>query len=486
MMRIMNTTNSCKNSCKNSCINSRIRVRGHSRQWMHNNYVCLCFLILIILERNDCVVMGGSSTGGGGGSSGGKWSGSLGVEDGGWRRRDGGGRSGVVEVLEVEVYNEDSGSWMGSPKGRWLKSLQTEEASMPPNELQPSDGTRFDSEWKIDVTGSHRDSLGWEYPSNHLRTRRWLRTTITATPTTTTSRTATTTSSSSSRSIAAMIRNNWNFKGFGAGFSKSLLHLPVTSFVIRMPLTMNLDWLERRPYIPTLTTSATWTYPSNMRSYNINASIPMELLKWILWTTLDYILFIIQLLYAFIIQSPLLFIKSTLLLLLQNNNNKNKRNMLLELPNLPIKRPFVTSLDITERLGVTFGWRFSHKYGWEYKITPWHCYLPNIPSLLRQTTTSNLGLFIAAPTTEPPYYSPNLMLSIAGIYLAHLLPSNQQSHPRNTNTNTNSNTNTNNDQNEQITETKTIRIDSNTSSTFSDKNNTHYENINNDSTRIGS
>ena len=265
--------------------------------------------------------------------------------------------------------------------------------------------------------------------------------------------------------MSSLVGNNWNFKGYGLSVNKSLLHKKAVALVFRMPLTMNLDWFERRPYLPMVTSSAAIVHPTSMTSLACHASIPVSLLRWIFWTTLDQFRFAISSIWILLVKllfyQLLLLLRTILyspfqllhLLFLQKRNHnhnhnhnhnkeekkhkhKQKLNAFALFPSWPHRRPFVTSTDITERIGLSFSWRHSPKYGYEYTITPWHLYLPTLEytntiftqlfsnplfsnalqDWLRRYTAS-IGLLWGSPVIDPPFYSAILMFSLSGFYI---------------------------------------------------------------------
>lgn len=351
-------------------------------------------------------------------------------------------------------------------------------ASPPPTAITPPTGYEFADEWKIDVTGVgiSRDELGWEYSWDNRgggrRRRRWLRKLrvvkvkvrdaadilreqrekekgregkdkkkvvtadkkkdeedkrrqhaekgdkkVESAPSTSARRRRK--SSPIYRAIRP-IRDNWNFKGCGVSVVKSLMFPSSGGISVRLPLSINFDWYERRPELPSITSSAgyyysktsPWTY-----AVFLNASLPMELVRFFIRRFGEYGMFLGGVLWSILMvitdamwrvlmwPASVLVRFATLLSDMALNdptpsaarskskrkksNKKRKKkatdNTVVILghsfPRLPAHRSIVYSTSIQDRVGVSASWRISARNGYEFRISYWHVFLPTMLAL---------------------------------------------------------------------------------------------------------
>ena len=362
---------------------------------------------------------------------------------------------------------------------RWTQPDGT--PSPPPTTIAAPPGYEFADEWKIDVTGVgvSRDDLGWEYSwdGNGLgrRRRRWLRKLKVrrvevrdaaeilkeqkeqekekeppdtskvnkpklsdskkekrtgSTTTTVASRRASVRQSKTSGSYAGQftrtllrpVQDNWNFKGYGISVMKSLVFPSAGGVSFRLPLSINFDWYERRPELPSITSSATFYY-SNSCPWTyvlfLNASLPMELIRFcirrfgeyswflagILWSTM---LVLSDALWRVLVFPATVLVRFASLLsdmalndASVGSSQKKKRNKPKKkkskakrkakkgtvvilgqtFPRLPPPRSIAYSTSIQDRVGVSASWRLSATRGYEFRISYWHLFLPTMLSL---------------------------------------------------------------------------------------------------------
>mmetsp|Transcript_25324 Transcript_25324/g.56279 ORF Transcript_25324/g.56279 Transcript_25324/m.56279 type:complete len:889 (+) Transcript_25324:3-2669(+) len=235
-----------------------------------------------------------------------------------------------------------------------------------------------------------------------------------------------------SRTILRPLRDNWNFKGYGLSIMKSLTFPTSGGISLRLPLTINLDWYERHPELPSLSSSASYYYSNtNPWTYAVflNASLPMELIRFCVRRFGEYGWFL-----AGVLWSTLLLISDAVWTVLiwpvtvlgrfgsllsdmalndgltnnrsgksnksktKKNSRKKKRNQRKKknnkdatddtviilgqsFPRLPGPRGIVYSTSIQDRVGVSASWRVSARRGYEFRISYWHLFLPTLLAL---------------------------------------------------------------------------------------------------------
>lgn len=433
--------------------------------------------------------------------------------------------SNLVEVYEHEFYDLEQKAWIGgsgpNTTQRWTSSptnLEDAKILPPPPQLMSPKGYEYTSEWKIDVTGSTRirDELGWEYFidkhdeiqawATGRRRRRWLRsvalsnstdeapidsnqnknpipseivnlTTSTTMPTSTSTSSYTHRISPSERRILIRnyihqkvfkeFRDSFNFKGYGLAFRKSMLNREAFGAVLSLPLTMNFDFFETRPWFPLFTTTCGIFYPLKT-TISINASLPVALLKYILLSIWDQTKFGFTIIWYLVVKTIMIDIIGILILSnfgkMLGFGTKNKEDhekiqynskgetiankkfkIFQDCPSAPPKRGVKYSSRISERLGVSITWQCSEDHGLEFKWNWWHCVLPTIEHIgdvsqkiidplvknksdklsndqlvatkewLRQKVGS-CGVVWGGFTPDPPFYTCNAALTLSGFY----------------------------------------------------------------------
>jgi hypothetical protein len=317
----------------------------------------------------------------------------------------------VVQIIESEVY--DGKTWLGH-KSRW-SDVNGEESEPPPTACAPT-GSHFEGDWKI-VTSSNRDSLGWEYiwalNQPAMRRRLWLRT-IVSIP------------KQPPTSLGAILREQWNFKGFAMSFYKSLTYAKSFGMAFRLPIFSNIDWWERHPALPSFSTAVAGYFPW-AAVYQISGSLNVDFLAWLMGRSFRYALYGISVVLLAICQ--FLFLPLAVLLY------PARRQLVLPtfpLPTIP-KAPPIFSLTISQRLGMSLNWRLSLQSGYEFRVTYYYECMPTVLYLTelfhrnKQITDTQMtnwlrrkaaacGLSCGAPLPVPPHYFCTAALSVSGFY----------------------------------------------------------------------
>ena len=278
-------------------------------------------------------------------------------------------KSSLVQVYEHEHYSKATNSWHGGSESppdptsssssshvhRWTSSSTNHGTNVkilpPPSELSAPKGYKYTGEWKIDVSSSTKDELGWEYyvsKGTGRRRRRWLRTVVEVmkdkdaikekakekeeemkqvqlqqTPLSkrypsTMSRPAfvgmsTRSTIMKSKKLMKIMTDSFNFKGFGLTANKSLLS-KTTGLGWRIPLSANFDFWESRPFLPLCNCSFGLFYPIRV-SCLINASLPVVLFQTAICVLLDWVAWIATMLYTILWQTIVVDLVGKVLLL---------------------------------------------------------------------------------------------------------------------------------------------------------------------------
>mmetsp|Transcript_6126 Transcript_6126/g.8933 ORF Transcript_6126/g.8933 Transcript_6126/m.8933 type:complete len:624 (-) Transcript_6126:890-2761(-) len=209
----------------------------------------------------------------------------------------------LYELYEHEIYNPSTDRWSST---RFTQSPITggggrDSTSLDPQSCTPPRNYLFNGEWKIDMAGETRDGFGWEYYVGKYdglgrRRRRWVRElrrissgsnvilnkssgkkqkkkTIQQQKKAQVAR-------SRDTSLFQTIQQQYNFKGFGWSFYKSLLFKRSFGAAIRLPLSSNLDFYDQHTAWPYISTSTYFGYPWIIATF-FNASLPVEAIKYV-------------------------------------------------------------------------------------------------------------------------------------------------------------------------------------------------------------
>lgn len=335
-------------------------------------------------------------------------------------------QSGIVQVLETEVWDETNQAWKASGE-RWTNTQGR--ASDSPSDVKPPDGFEFEGEWKIVVSSG--DSMGWNYEFQYLlppkRKRTWLRSLkqseklpkkdvseITDQP-----KDIFQTKENLARTLA-LVRDDFNFKGFGVSVFKSLIFPESLGMSLRLPLTNNFDTWDRHPELPTISTSVSLMFPFTIAAF-LNGSVRVEWLKWAIKYAMQFIpRIIIHCVYEVFL--PSLWMVAAAILSLTSA----RLPPIPKAPKILISKPRYNP-EISERVGCSVSYRWSQKRGFQWRLSYWHSYLPTLVvyrKLLRmkspgdwwQKHFGSIGLSTGYPIPVPPSFSCSAQLSLSGLY----------------------------------------------------------------------
>lgn len=385
--------------------------------------------------------------------------------------------SAVIQVVESELWDASQNAWMGHQQQgyhhRWTN--EKGQASLSPSEIQPPDGWDFLGDWKIVINnqvhggGGCGDAMGWEYQFRYLRPpqrrRVWLRSLqrkkrreLPSSPTAVKFFSSSSPSLSSRRTILQRICDDWNFKGYGMSVYKSFIFPSSCGIGVWLPLTVNFEYFDSRPELPSVTCGTAFYYPWTIVGF-LSASIHLEWVKWVFQSTLALIpRVILWLLYKFVL--PLMRAVATAVLFPIRHR----------FPSIPTTIPtgFWTiakpryNTEISERVGCSVSCRWSQRSGYEVRISYSHSYLPTFSvyqrlmtqtkqqldtvkktvtrrkrsieeSLTANAKSSNnaisintndwwqkhfarLGVSTGYPIPSPPHFSCSAILSLSGLY----------------------------------------------------------------------
>lgn len=294
----------------------------------------------------------------------------------------------VIQIVESEIYNstsEGQDRWIGASH-RWTTIHG--QPSEPPPSLPPPKGYTFEGDWKIVTSKIQRDSMGWEYiwrqnqPS--MRQRLWLRTIVAIKPPPPVAISPEKKTGGQKKIIAfrprqtikswiSIVKDDWNFKGYGMSFYKSLLFLDSFGVSFRLPILSNFNWWERRPALPSLANSLTLYYPWTI-IYGFSSSLDVDFVAWLLGRTVKigfWTLSIVLWSIAQLLLAPLGAISRVTM---------DKVGVLRQ----PFPKPSrpVYSMTIQQRVGMSVSWRISQLRGYEFRVSYWYSFLPTILCLL--------------------------------------------------------------------------------------------------------
>jgi uncharacterized membrane protein required for colicin V production len=256
------------------------------------------------------------------------------------------------------------------------------------------------------------------------------------------------------------IQEDWNFKGFGMTFVKSVLYRNAFGFAFRIPMTLHFKTWERYPALPNIGSSIAIFLPQLCICLFINLSFRVEYIQMGLYyisriiPSLCTALLLLLLRGLALAVSALLYPLTRQPLLLANiqeydDNDINNRNALwdLLLPKYTALYQLRRHPESDERIDVTWSFRWSLDRGYEFRTTCSHFYavplatvieamIPILPmsenKLTIYSTTSIMKLMDWIPRHEaaigcsfvgPAYHdktglfiTANTLLSLSGIY----------------------------------------------------------------------
>ena len=220
----------------------------------------------------------------------------------------------LLFVYETQLWDAATQSWQST--------IWTNEHGLPslsPRKLPAPEQTEFVGDWKIVLspfsssyssTGSSSataGSDGWEYYFRHLkppkRRRVWLRQVQQEAISDVSSLSTEYTSLSgpflpqrhhhhpsvhlykdlfkAAISCWQTIKDDCNFKGFGISLYKSLFSPLACGMALRLPLSPNFDSWDRRPHLPSVTSTISIYYPPTI-AWTLSSSLRMEFVQYLL------------------------------------------------------------------------------------------------------------------------------------------------------------------------------------------------------------
>lgn len=341
-----------------------------------------------------------------------------------------------VLIYETEVL-EDS-TWKGAKPSRWTRQSSGEESPSPIHVQAPAQ-YQWQGDWKI-IMSQTTDELGWQYIGTTRRRRTWLRSIIREEEKeTTTVSTFVTKRASLLYSVLECIKEDWNFKGFGLSLYKSLLFLESFGFALRIPLSQNLDWCERHPLFPSISSSVGVYYPPTVALFfSVGANV--DYMKWSIQRMLQHLKIYTRKLLVKLLRILVSIASLPLLMLNHHQVSSTESRVQHWISSIPISShpqqqiPSRLNVDISERVGMSVSWRISRHRGYEFRVSYWHSYLPTIlylHSLLRlfdklpmeywlRRQSGSLGISTSGPTPSPPHVSCSACLSLSGFHYSCL------------------------------------------------------------------
>lgn len=327
----------------------------------------------------------------------------------------------IVQVLETEVWDEGNQVWKASGD-RWTTLKGKPSAS--PTEMQPPDEFEFEGDWKIVVSSG--DAMGWEYQFQYLRppsrTRTWLRSmkqsqmlSRDATPPSVSFRPR----GGLARSLS-LVRDDFNFKGYGLTLYKSLIFPSSLGLSFRLPLTTNFGTWDRHPELPNFSSSFALMFPWTVGAF-LSGSVHLEWVKWVVKCLLQFIprLFV-YCIYEVLL--PFIWMLGAALV----SPTSYRLPPMPKAPKITISKPKYDP-EISERVGCSVSYRWSQQNGREWRISYWHSYLPTLTvyrKLLRMNSPldwwqkhfGSIGLSTSYPISVPPNFSCSAQLCLSGLY----------------------------------------------------------------------
>lgn len=362
-----------------------------------------------------------------------------------------------VKIVETEIW--DGSKWQPA---QWMDASGEKAVSSPEDTPLPARASKWTSGWKI-IVGESKD--GWKYtwkrPHQGIRERIWLRTyqLKKSSAKNNSKRTRNkdnedilTSSSETEDSLVVhegpyfevpqwmqAVRDDFNFKGFGWTFYKSLLRTTSAGVAFRFPITFNFDTFDRNPQLPSCSGSvAVYNNPFCLGLF-LSVSFRLEFLQWfsrriveqmaaaVLWVV--WILFVRNLGMCFsLLTYPVTHEWKQFAVIPEYVSNMWTRG--------GVEKPRY-SRTVEERLGWSASWRITQGRGFEFRRSCWHSVAPTLTSLWEESLLGKLflgnmeppawllrhsatfGLSTAAPTPNEPYFSSNIILSLSGYYLTH-------------------------------------------------------------------
>lgn len=264
--------------------------------------------------------------------------------------------------------------------------------------------------------------------------------------------------------LARQIRDDFNFKGFGFSFYKSLVFGKSVGVAIRLPLTYNFGVWESHPGFPSVSTNVAFYGPSNPTiGIFLSASLRMEMIAWLLGAAASTASYCAAwFLWTFLVQGLVLAASA---LMFPVTRKLAKPDLLLP------RRPECWTVGpqykrtVEERVGCSLSWRVSVQRGFEFRRSFWHFYAPTVASIAdycaqqrqavaRRASLSSvdsssgsekrrggtvaslptwvlrraaaLGISTSGPIPDEPFLTSSALLSLSGFYFKKEGSSNRQ------------------------------------------------------------
>ena len=188
--------------------------------------------------------------------------------------------------------------------------------------------------------------------------------------------------------IVTKVQEDWNFKGFGVTFVKSILYRNAFGIAFRLPVTLHFKTWERYPALPNIGSSIAIFFPQLCICLFINLSLRVEYIQ----LTLYYISHIVPSLCTAVLLlllrglalavSALLYPLTRQPLLLatiqEYDDQMKERNtwwdLLLPINNRPPPYQQRRHPESDERIDVSWSFRWSLDHGYEFRTTCSHFY----------------------------------------------------------------------------------------------------------------
>ena len=378
-------------------------------------------------------------------------------------------KTGVVQIVETEVY--DGTTWRSDEKRKWTCPTTGQVVATPHDTNVPTKTTttakttappKWTTVWKI-VTGPSRDAHGWEYnapnPAVMTRRRTWLRTYSwydeeeEEEPIEAASDDQTKRAPKKQKALAQKkkkisdqqqivvppkwiqaIKDDWNFKGFGWTFYKSLVFTKSVGLAIRLPITFNFDTFERNPGFPAISAALCVYYPASIILF-WNCSLRKEFLQWAGGRVTQVTAGLLALL-AWTLIRGLWVAMAAILYPFTRQWLVPERPVWIDgllLGSSAAGPHYHRTVD--ERLGCSLSWRVSAARGYEFRWSAWHFWAPTAVSLWEDSVwgrwlcrrqpkapawmrrhAAACGLSTGAPIPDPPYCSSSVIWTMSGYY----------------------------------------------------------------------
>jgi hypothetical protein len=366
--------------------------------------------------------------------------------------------SEVLQITETELW--DGAKWK-SGDSRWTMNrssdskigravgLKDGKPCVSPAKQEAPEGWQFDRDWKIVTGGASRDSYGWEYTVAQpfpARQRVWLRNLVPDDDSGPKKETFKIRRKASSKSLEKQdkrrrsrklprfmqaVADDFNFKGFGMSFYKSLVFAESFGMAFRLPLTFNFGRWETNPGLPSVSSTIGLFFPGTA-SLSINTSVRLEFLKWISSRIVEITVYLL-------VATFWTFWRGMVLALSASVYPFTRR---LYQPPIPLASPWARpstpnySRTIEERLGCSVSWRLSRTRGYEFRVMYWHYYAPTLASFWpvvkglasflegKKATmpdwwarrSAAAGLSTSWPIPDDPHVTSSLAMSLSGFY----------------------------------------------------------------------